>query len=64
MTKKTRNTLLLIPTIMLSVVYGTSIINALCTHELPYRAGVIISSVLSLIIDFWLIGRIWEQRQR
>lgn len=64
MIKKIRNALLLIPTIMLAFVYGTSLVNALCTHELPYRTGVIVSSILSLFIDFWLIGFIWKQRQR
>ena len=64
MTKKIKNTLLLIPTIMLSIVYGTSLVNALCTQELPYRIGIIVSSILSLIIDFWLIRRIWERRKQ
>ena len=64
MTKKTRNTLLLILTIMLSIVYGTSLVIALIAHELPYRAEIIVSSILSLIIDSWLIGCIWKQRQQ
>ena len=64
MTKKTRNTLLLIPTIMLSIVYGTTLMNALCTHEFTYKTHIIASSILSLIIDFWLIGHIWKQRQQ
>lgn len=64
MTKKKRNTLLLIPTIMLSIVYGASLVNVLCTHEIPYRTHIIVFSILSLIIDFWLILRIWEQRQQ
>jgi hypothetical protein len=52
MTKKKRNTLLLIPTIMLSIVYGASLVNVLCTHEIPYRTHIIVFSILSLIIDF------------
>lgn len=62
MTKKKENTLLLIPTIMLSFVYGTLLVNALCTHALPYKTSFIIYSILSLIIDFWLIRNIWKQR--
>ena len=64
MTKKTRNTLLLIPTIMLSIVYSASLVNVLCTHEIPYRTYIIAFSILSLIVDFWLIGHIWRQRQQ
>ena len=64
MTRKAVNTLLLILTIMLSFVYGTSLVNALCTHGFPHRISVLVSSVLSLIINFWLIVYICRFYQR
>ena len=64
MTKKTRNALLLIPSIMLLFVYGALLVKALCTHELLYRIDIIVFSVLSLIFDLWQIGYILKQCQR
>lgn len=62
MTKKMKNTLLLIPTIMTAFVYGVSLISALCTHDLPYRIGIIIFSGVSLAINLCLIRYICKIR--
>lgn len=63
MTKTTRNTLFLIPLLLVAAFDGISLAQAIITSEMENRAIVIISSSIALLACLWIGGAIIKKRR-